>query len=330
MNKRPQLVVIGGGTGTYVTLSGLQNYPIDLSAIVAVADSGGSTGRLRDEFGFAPVGDLRQALAALALKDTKNHLTDLLLYRFTKGEGLEGHNLGNLILTALQDITGGTAPAVETAGKIFRLKGHIYPSTTQKVDLVVEYQDGTFIIGEHHLNPSNSGGKKIKRIRLSPKAALYQKAKIAIESADSIIIGPGDLYASLMPNLIVSGIKTAFNRSKANLIYIVNLMTSFTQTHGMTARQHVQTIESALGRPIDQVIINNQPIPKKHLAHYATQHEFPLQDDLGQDPRATRLPLITTASVSRQPGDTVTRSYLRHDSHALAKYLYNDVVSKSK
>ena len=142
-----KVVVIGGGTGTSMVLSSLKEHDgIDLSAIVSVADSGGSTGRLRDEFGFQPVGDLRQALAAFAEKDW---IKNLLLYRFNKGHGLEGHNLGNLVLTALQDMTGSTAKAIEVASKIFRLQGHIYPITTKPVNLVIEYSDGTVEIGEH-------------------------------------------------------------------------------------------------------------------------------------------------------------------------------------
>lgn len=319
--KQKKIVVIGGGTGTFVVLSGLKQFDFDLSAIVTVADSGGSTGRLRDEFGFLPVGDLRQALAALAANGDQSWIQDLLLYRFSKGSGLEGHNLGNLILTALQDMTGSTAKAIEIASSIFRLHGHIYPITTHKVDLVVEYEDGQFIVGEHHLNPENAGGKKIKKIRLSPKAEIYSKAKTAIESADLVIIGPGDLYASLLPNLVVGGIKEAFANTKGKIVYIANLMTSFTQTHHMSAADHLAEIEKYLGRQVDHIVVNTQPIPPAILASYKKQHEYPVVDDLPHDPSVVRKSLIRTAKFKPQTGDAIVRSYLRHDPQKLAQVI---------
>jgi len=324
-----QVVVIGGGTGSYVVISGLIKYLPQISALVTVADSGGSTGRLRDEFGFLPVGDLRQALAALAQEKDQAIIRDVLLYRFAKGSGLEGHNLGNLILTALQDLTGSTSKAVELASKIFRLHGHIYPITTQNVDLVIEYTDGTFIVGEHHLNPNQGGGKKIKQVRLSPRAKIYQKAKESIESAQVIIIGPGDLYASLLPNLVVSGCKAAFAKTKAKIIYNVNLMTSFTQTHQMTARDHVDEIERHIGRPVDYVIVNNAPIPEKIIQAYQKQQEYPVIDDLdnSEATRIIRAPLIKTTQMKQTAKDEIVRSFLRHEPQALAQIIVKKVLS---
>lgn len=317
--NRKKVVVIGGGTGTAMVISGLKLFPVDISAIISVADSGGSTGKLRDEFGFLPVGDLRQALSALATGVDQTWIRELLLYRFSKGSGLEGHNLGNLILTALQDMSGSTAKAMDIASFIFRLDGHIYPSTTHAVDLVVEYTDGTFVIGEHHLNPHNSGGRKIKRVRLSPRTTLYPQAKVALRQANGIIIGPGDLYASLIPNLVVTGIKPTFKNLTAPIIYVVNLMSSYTQTHNLTAHDHLHEIELAIGRHVDFVVINNQPIPDSIKKAYYIQHEFPVVDDLGNDTRVVRASLIITTPVKPQVGDTITRSYLRHDPQALAR-----------
>lgn len=320
---KPNLVVIGGGTGTSVVLSGLLSYPVDLTAVITVADSGGSTGRLRDEFGFQAVGDLRQALAALADPDRQTRLRDMLLYRFNRGQGLSGHNLGNLILTALQDLTGSTNDALLAAENIFHLHGRILPSTSKKVDLVVEYADGSVIVGEHHLNPGEIGGKQITRVRLSPRASLHPAAREALLQADVIIIGPGDLYASLMPNLIVAGIKPALRRSHARLCYVLNLMTVFTQTHNLTAAAHVKIIERALGRPLDQIVINRQPLPSAVLKAYAAQSEFPVIDDLDTDPRVIRRPLVITAPVKPDPADPVARSFLRHDPHKLASLIIN-------
>jgi uncharacterized cofD-like protein len=321
--RTKHITVMGGGTGTSVVLAGLKQYRYQLNAVVSVADSGGSTGRLRDEFGFQPVGDLRQALSALAADADQTWIRDLLLYRFSKGSGLEGHNLGNLILTALQDMTQSTAKALEVAANIFRLSGRIYPITNKKVDLVIEYADGTFIIGEHHLNPKQAGGKVIKKIRLSPAASIYPPAKQCLIKSNAIIIGPGDLYASLMPNLIVKGIKPTFALSSATIIYVVNLMTSFTQTHQMTASDHISIIQKAIGRPLDYVILNNAPIPPAILKSYQVHQDSPVIDDvkLSSPTQIIKAPLIHKAKVKHQSGDSLTRSYLRHDPQKLARII---------
>lgn len=328
---KSKVVVIGGGTGTSVVLTGLKGHSLDLTAIIAVADSGGSTGRLRDEFGFQPVGDLRQSLAALAQENGQAWIQQVLLYRFSQGSSLKGHNLGNLILTALQDLTGSTAKAVEKASKIFRLEGHIYPATTTNVDLVVEYTDGTFLIGEHHLNPENVGGKQIKRIRLSPQAKMYSKAKESIESADLIVIGPGDLYASILPNLVVSGAKQSFVKSKATVVYVVNLMTRFTQTHGFKASDHVEEIKKYLGRYPDWVIVNTANIPSSLQKSYKKDHEFPVENDLKQTHyQVVGAPLVTIAKTVASKADALKRSLLRHDETKLTKLLINILNQKEK
>lgn len=324
-----KVVVIGGGTGTFVVLSALKKIPnLDVSAIVTMADSGGSTGRLRDEFGFQPVGDLRQALAALAQENGQQWIQKLLLYRFSKGSGLEGHNLGNLILTALQDMTDSTAKAVEVASKIFRLDGHIYPITTNNVQLVVEYDDGTVAIGEHILDQRDQyGGKRIASIKTSPTAIIYSKAKHAIEGADVVIIGPGDLYGSILPNFIVDEARDTVRRSRGRFVFVMNLMTRFTQTHEMTASDHVREVEKHLGRSVDAVILNTATAPPRVLAVYERQHEFPVKDDLASLPRTIfiRKPLIRASRVASQPGDVVPRSYLRHDPDRLAR-VFGEVI----
>ncbi len=332
-----KVVVIGGGTGTSMVLSSLKGLKgIDLSAIISVADSGGSTGRLRDEFGFQPVGDLRQALAALAEQQVQsstpkggqakfkvqsrntnnNWIRKLLLYRFSKGEGLTGHNLGNLILTALQDMTGSTAKAIGVASKIFRLQGHIYPITTKPVNLVIEYSDGTVEIGEHILDDTDKhGGDRIIGIKTSPRAEIYKQAKIAIENSSVIIIGPGDLYGSIMPNLVINGVDKAIKLSRAKLVFIMNLMTRYTQTHNMTAANHLEVIEKQIRRKFDAVIVNNGIIPAKILAAYQEQHEYPVVDDLKNDKagKIIRADLVKFTLTKQHLSDTVHRSYLRHD-----------------
>ena len=315
-------VVIGGGTGTFVVLSALKALAdVDLTAIVTVADSGGSTGRLRDEFGFQPVGDLRQGLAALASGE-KNWIRELLLYRFSKGQGLEGHNLGNLILTALQDMTGSTAKAVEIAAKVFRLHGHIYPITTKSIQLVAEYRDGSVEIGEHIIDDSvKHGGDRIVSLKTSPRAKIYPPAAAEIKSADAIIIGPGDLYSSILPNLIIEGSVEAIKSFKGKFIYIMNLMTRYAQTHNMSANDHLKTVEVYSKRKADVVIVNSEKIPAAILSAYRKQHEYSVADDLVGDSRVMRLPLIKTTLVKQFPNDLVRRSYLRHDAEKLRRVL---------
>lgn len=316
-----KIVVIGGGTGTYVTLSALHHPSHSLEAIVTVADSGGSTGRLRDEFGFLPVGDMRQALAAMAHGKNQDSIQKLLLYRFTKGSGLEGHNLGNLILTALQDICGNTAQALDIATSIFRLHGTVYPITSKDIQLVIEYSDGTIEVGEHVLDEVKHVGKKVKRIKTSPKATIYPPAKTALLQANAIILSPGDLYASLMANLIVGGASKAIRDSNAKLVYIANLMTRRSQTHGLTAKDHVGILEKQIGRPFDRIIINNKSIPNAIIKRYAQFDEHPVVDDFGHDQRVIRSDLIKESMQEKSKSDVLPRSFLRHDPEKLSQLL---------
>lgn len=317
----PSVAVIGGGTGTSTVVTALKKLAVSITALVSVADSGGSTGRLRDEFGFQPVGDLRQSLAALAQDKDQEWVRKLLLYRFEKGEGLKGHNLGNLLLTALQDMMGSTVKALEMSEKIFHLQGTILPVTTANVELVVEYTDGTIRVGERQLDENSSGNKKIKRVFLSPKANLYTKAKDTIEKADLVIIGPGDYYSSIMPALAVEGIKTAFKNTRAKIVYITNLMTRFTQTHEMTASDHVRGIEQVLGRKCDLIVVNTGKIPKDILAFYAKEKEFPVQNDLKQDSRVIERDVVLYKVFKQLISDTAHRSILRHDPEKLAQII---------
>ena len=248
--------------------------------------------------------------------DDQNWIKNLLLYRFEKGHGLEGHNLGNLVLTALQDMTGSTAKAIEVASKIFRLQGHIYPITTKQVNLVIEYSDGTVEIGEHILDDAGKhAGDRIIGIKTSPRAEIYSQAKSAIENAGVIIIGPGDLYGSIMPNLVIGGAPEAIKCSKSKLIFIMNLMTRYTQTHNMSAVNHLEIVEKQIGRRVDAVIMNNEKIPPKILKAYKEQHEYPVSDDLKKagGRRIIRVNLIRSTLVKQNLADAVHRSYLRHD-----------------
>jgi len=306
-----------------VVVNGLKDYAVELSTVISVADSGGSTGRLRDEFGFQPVGDLRQTLASMAVEKDSHYIRDLLLYRFENNKSnLQGHNLGNLILTALQDMSGNTADALQIAQQIFRIKGNIYPVTNTNVELVVEYQDGTVKIGEHILDNKTAKANKIKRVKLSPRAKLYAKASEAIKQADLIIIGPGDYYASLHATLCVDGMKKALQEATGQVVYIMNLMTRFSQTHGLPASAHLQGIEKRIGRRCDFVIVNNGLIPKSILKTYGKDKEYPVIDDLPQSKAVIRQNIINKVPFIKSKSDTVNRSLLRHDQKKLAKILF--------
>jgi len=318
-----KIVVIGGGTGASVVLSGLKKYNVDLTAIISMADNGGSTGRLRDEFGFQPVGDLRQSLAALAREDSQDWIRKLLLYRFSQGEGLQGHNLGNLILTALQDMSNSTPKALEILESIFQLKGRVYPSTIKTVDLVIEYEDGTIVIGEDNLNPGKVGGKKIKNVKLSPACNAYNKALLSLKMADMIIIGPGDLYASIIPNFLVRGIKEVLQKSSSKIVYILNLMTRFTQTDGFKASDHINVVSHYSGIKPHIIILNNGPIPLKVKNKYSLEHEYPVVDDLDRGKYDIVEANLISEVMLKNRGDQLRRSLLRHDSNKLSKVLIN-------
>lgn len=315
--KKIKVVTMGGGTGTFPVVTALKKLDLSISAIVSVSDSGGSTGRIRDEFGFQPVGDLRQSLAALADLKSQEWIQKLLLYRFSKGTGLQGHNLGNLILTALQDMTGNTTQSLEIAEHIFDLEGSVIPVTASNVSLQINYTDGTTAIGEHILDNDTTNPKKIKNVNLVPECSSNPPAKQALLEADYIIIGPGDLYASLLSTLVVSDIKEIFSQVHAKIIFMSNLMTRLTQTHDMTAKGHLDVIQTAIGRKVDFVVVNNQPIPEAILQMYAESNEFPVVDDLEKNSHVIRTELLLDHMITKEKSDTAHRSLLRHDAKKL-------------
>ena len=254
--KKKHFVVIGGGTGTFTVLSALKKYPVCLSAIVSMADDGKSTGILRDQYGVLPPGDVRRALVALSKEG--GMMRKLFEYRFENGD-FGGHSVGNIFLSALEKITGNFAIAVEEASKILNVKGSVTPVTLDNVRLHATLTDGTIIEGEANIDIPKDGLKRapIKNIWLEPEARLYEAAKETILSADVIVIGPGDLYTSLIPNLLVSGVAEAIRESKAKKIYICNLMTKFGETDGFSAENFVREIEKYIGKNVLNFILCN-------------------------------------------------------------------------
>lgn len=314
-------MVIGGGTGSFVLLSGLKKYPLELTAIVPVTDDGGSTGRLVDEFGFLPVGDMRQCLAALAPENSR--LKQLLLYRFEKGRGLTGHNLGNLILTAMEDLAGNEPEAVEETAKLFRLKGRVVPVSKQRVKLVARYSGGRIIESEHKIETTRLvKGERIVSLSTKPRARINPDAAGEIAAADWLIFAPGDLFNSIIANLVIGGVRQSVAASPARMVSVMNLMTLNSQTAYFSARDHLRSLEKYAGRKMDRIVINNAPVPAPILAAYQKQGEYPVADDLAGDPRAVRRPLVAAQNYRRSISDSLKRSLLRHDPDRLARTLW--------
>lgn len=320
---RKKIVCIGGGTGTFVTLRGLTKYPFDLSAIVAMSDSGGSNKRIRDEFGLLPTSDIRQCIVALSGEHGGvGLLRKLFMYRFEKGEGITGMTFGNLFMAALTDIVGTQAEAIKQTAKVLRIKGSVIPVTFTQTDLFAQYTDGTIVSEEHLIDePEHDGTLEITNLWLQPKAKANPEAIEALHDADLIILGPGDVYTSIIPNLLVEDIAEAIRQSKAQKLYVCNLMTKWGQTYNLTAREHLAKLERYIGNSITMVLINNGSIAGEALEFYAKYRERPVVDDLSAKEyyKIMRAELISNTFVKKNTSDVLTRSLIRHDSEKLGE-----------
>lgn len=326
-----RVVVVGGGTGTFTLLRGLKRYAdrLDLTAIVTMADSGGSTGRLRDEFGQLPVGDVRMALTALAA-DADTHdelLRQLFLYRFAKGEGLAGHNFGNLLLTALTDILGSEVEAITAAARILRVAGAVVPVTADHADLRATYADGSVIVGEHAIETDSARAVprgRITQLALTPRATIAPAAAAALQDADVIVCGPGDLYTSVLANCVVDGFVEALATTQAQVVYVANLMTKVGQTTDFGVAEHVAELTRYCQRAPDVVIANTASFPAAAAARYAAEGEYPVVQNY--QPTAQQIlyaePVVATELVTTPAGDRLRRSLIRHDSDRLAQIVW--------
>jgi uncharacterized cofD-like protein len=319
------IVCIGGGTGTFVALRGLKQYPYRLSAIVSMADSGGSNKRIRDEFGLLPTSDLRQCLVALSDENGGvGLLRQLFMYRFEKGQGISGMTFGNLFMAALSDILGSQEEAIRQTSKVLRIKGSVIPVTFTDANLHAEYENGHKATEEHHIDmPRQDGKLRIERIWLEPRAIANPEALLAIASADLIVLGPGDLFTSLLPNLLVDGIAEALMKAKAPKVYVGNLMTKWGQTYNFTAADHLKILEQYIGPCINVVLVNTGAIPKKALDFYANYHEQPVRNDLidSKRLRVVKADMVNRKLIQKTKTDALVRSLIRHDSDKLAKTL---------
>lgn len=312
-----RVVVIGGGTGVYTVLSGLKQYDLHLSAIVSMADDGGSTGQLREEFGVLPPGDIRRAL--IALSDSDVMLANLFNYRFEGSNSLSGHSLGNLLITALEKITGSFDQAIKEAVKILNVKGDVIPVTLQSTKLCAELENGEIVVGETNIDvPKHDGKLRIKKLFLEPQVEINPDAVKAIEQADLIILGPGDLYTSILPNLIVDDFVSHIKNASGKKVYIVNVMTKFGETNSFSASDFVKEIEKYLGKDtLDYCVVNtSEPSPDLLEKYHEARDELVKYD-------AESFKEINSKLIL---GDFIREGqFVRHDSGKLAKAL-NSII----
>ncbi|MBY0596767.1 gluconeogenesis factor YvcK family protein [Bacillus bingmayongensis] len=311
--RKPKIVIMGGGTGLSVLLRGLKKYPVDITAVVTVADDGGSSGRLRDELEIPPPGDIRNVLVALS--DVEPLVEALFQHRFTSGEGLTGHALGNLLLAGMTSITGDFFHAITETSKVLNVRGRVLPAANQSVVLHAELEDGQIVTGESKIPYF---GKKINRVFLTPGDVepLYETLT-EIQRADLLVFGPGSLYTSILPNLIVEKIGKAVLNAKAKKVYVCNVMTQAGETMGYTAFDHVQALHDHLGTPfIDTVIVNNHDIPVELRKLYAEEMSEPVVVD--EDRFAESDIRLIQDELAKYDDQVV-----RHDTLKLASILYS-------
>ena len=311
--KVPKIVIIGGGTGLPVLLRGLKHYDVDITAVVTVADDGGSSGRLRDELHIPPPGDVRNVLAALS--DVEPLIEDLFQHRFATGNGLSGHSLGNLLLAAMTTITGDFVHAIREMSKVLNVRGKVLPAANQSVILHAEMEDGSIVTGESKI-PAN--GQKIKRVFLTPdKVEPLQESVDEIEKADLIIVGPGSLYTSILPNLLVPKIGEAVCNAHAKKVYICNVMTQAGETLEYTASDHVKALYDHLGcRFMDTILVNEEGIPDEIALRYKKEYATPVIYDIAALSNLG-LEIVHDKIIRYEDG------VIRHDTQKVAALLYS-------
>ncbi len=313
LNRGTKIVAIGGGTGLSTLLRGLKYYSANITAVVTVADDGGSSGILRREIGVLPPGDIRNCLAALA--DEEKLLTELFQYRFQAGTGLTGHSFGNLFITAMSEITGDLERAIAASSNVLAIRGRVLPSTLSDVSLWAELEDGRIVEGESNI-PEAMG--KIVKIGCEPANPPALPAVItAINQAKYIILGPGSLYTSIIPNLLIPEIREAIAKSPAPRIYICNIMTQPGETDSYTVADHIRAIDNVCGEKLfDAVVVQGRSPSAQTLIKYAQENSHPVFLDREEVTKLGRR--IVAANVMDEDQKT---GYVRHDHKRLAKVL---------
>jgi uncharacterized cofD-like protein len=308
--RGPKIVAIGGGTGLSTILEGLKDYTSNISAIVTVADEVGSSGRLREELGMLPPGDIRNCLVSLA--EAPKLMRNLFQYRFTEGDGIKGHSFGNLFIAAMTQVTGSFEDAIKASSRVLAIRGRVIPSSLDKIRLKAEYKDGSIKEGEDKIS---NGTEPVKKVYLdSPNAQANPEAIEAIREADMIILGPGSLFTSIIPNLLIKQITEEIAKRNVLKLYICNVMTQHGETDGFTAADHLEALLSHAGKNImNYCMVNSGRLDYNLLLRYSQDKSFPVIFD--------RERLRKLGAVVFE-GDVVSRSdYLHHDYEKTAKVI---------
>lgn len=314
MNKK--VVVLGGGTGLSSLLRGLKQYPVDITAVVSVCDDGSSTGRLREEFNTPAVGDIRKVIVSLS--ETEPLVEELLNYRFKTTSDLNGHAVGNLLLTAMANITGNMSDGIESLSKVLNLKGKVLPLTEDNVVLMAKMHDGTIVEGEHHITEAHS---KIKEVYYKHKPIVCDAVIKAIRDADCIILSMGSLFTSILPNLICKDVIKEIDKSKAKIVYVCNIMTQPGETDNFKVSNHVSLLNKYLGkRKIDVVIANNGQIDKNVIEKYASLEQKDQVELDKEELKKMKVKVIKDDLIS------IENEQIRHDTLKLAFYIYATLI----
>jgi uncharacterized cofD-like protein len=323
---KKKVVLIGGGTGTYTVLQGLKSYPeLELSAVVTMADDGGSNKVLRDEFGLLPTSGVRQCMVAMS--SNEGLLRQLFSYRYYHGIGISGMTFGNLFMAAASDILGGEREAIRATAKLLGVSGKILPVSYDTVSLLATYEDGTEVLGEHLIDEAGVkvGDTRIASLRTIPKTTIDKEAKEAILSADMIVIGPGDLYGNTIANLAVGGVSEAIVASPARVVFVMNLMTKRGESPGYSAQDYLDDLGKYLPLSrVDVVLINTDTtIDELVREKYAQENAELVRDNLSEKNgyKVVRAELLAHGEVLLIKGDKTVRSMVRHDPAKLAQEL---------
>ena len=326
LNRGPKIVAIGGGTGLSTMLKGIKKLTNNITAVVTVGDDGGSSGKLREELGVLPPGDIRSCISALA--DDEDLVTKLFQFRFKDCAGLSGHSFGNLFITAMCAITGDMYRAVKESSNVLSIRGRVLPSTLDDMRLVAEMDDGTIIKGESNIPES---GKRIKRLFSEPNNCKALVDVIAaIHDADLIILGPGSLYTSVVPNLLIADIAKAVNDSKAKKIYVCNIMTQPGETDGFKASDHIKTLiaHAKYNKIIDAVLVNNE-LPEELLAPYKNAGSEPVIVDKDEINKMG-IEVVQKNLIEDKRFEDGHSSFVRHSPTRLARVIYYWFRKKEK
>lgn len=338
-SKTPSVVILGGGTGTFVVASALKELNVHVTAILTMVDDGGSNKVLRDEFGLLPTSGIRQCI--IALSENTSLLRELFTYRFHQGHGLNGMTFGNIFMAAMSDITGSQKEGIEETCKLLNVKGKILPITYDDARLVATYEDHSEIFGEHHIDDpkgeGHDGTLRILNVRTEPVSHLSQEAREAIEQADLIILGPGDFYTNTVANLVIDGVVDALKHTQGKLVFISNLMAKYGETYGYTLKDFFADLKQYMPlNLIDFVLINdNMNFPTDLLKLYEKEHDMPVEDnlkesDLHDQVQLIRKDLLSETQPQKQQGDILVRSMVRHSPQKITQAICDILRAENK